>query len=345
MRTTLTNIKVPLALMLSTLLIGLAGFMAACTNRVSAGLPINMADLTPQQLNFRGFIAYQGQPMNTFQLQEQNGYLFATGTPFDFIILNISTDPENPVNIADAKSQMNLFSPDPPFGGWSAASFGSTALSIDGQYAVMSGSMGASVVDFQNIQNPQEIIREPPPTSNLSVYSDSTYMWNGVVALGSLVFGFQMLNYNYVFGPLPQSLGIIGKNAYSTQSVCCVMGATYFAPLQQIFVAFRNQLVAYGLQYDSSGNFQNLYEVGAANTILAAYVTSSPHLLYVLHEPLYSGISSPYPAGIYVYSSQYQLVGYLPLTPRVFAVSDDDSHLYATDQNGNLSIYAINGAP
>ena len=105
----------------------------------------------------------------------------------------------------------------------------------------------------------------------------------------------------------------------------------------RIFAAFGNMLAFY-----DRGGTSGLLHPRQFGELRAQYVAASANNIYILHNPLLtSDGGSQYPAGIYVYNSQFQHVSYLQATPKVFGVSPDDRYLYSNEDDTQIKIYSI----
>jgi len=74
----------------------------------------------------------------------------------------------------------------------------------------------------------------------------------------------------------------------------------------------------------------------------AADVAVTPGFLYVMHDPD-PGIPSGYGPGIYVFDVDFRNVAYFQMdpVPYVFAVNQENTHIYANDNDTVVRIYRI----
>lgn len=263
--------------------------------------------------------------------------LYVTGYPFGFATWDVGAEPENPRLLGYAARDLQNFSPDPPFGGWTVNYFGLGGILSLGNLVYSSGQAGLSVINVSSVVAPQEVERFPRPDSRGEQAQDIAYMYKAMVANpqnASIVYGFSETDKVYTLGVSGNRLNIMGANAYSNSgNVCCVMGATSFAG--NIFVAMRSYLWRLGV---SGSSLQSMGTVGSG--INPVNVVSTSRFLYVQHNPV-AGSGSSMSPGIYVFDRNGQSVNYLPITPVNFVVHPNDTHVYANLDDLSVKIYRI----
>lgn len=282
-------------------------------------------------------VVFQGVDTSVVQMAVKGNSLFLTGYPFLFSRWDIGSEPENPRLLAAASRDITLFSPDPPFGGWTVNFFGMGGLSVLGSFAFSSGGAGLSVINVGNTANPVEVQRYPRLTAQGEQIQDLAFVYKAIVPHpngSGILYGFSETDKVYTLGVQGNgAVNIVSTAAYSPSGpVCCVEGATAFAG--KIFVAMRSFL----WRLEPSGN--GLRSLGTVADFNPVNVVSTQRYLYIQHRPTSTSGSSKQ-AGIYIYDLSGNYVNYLPLEPLVFAVHPNDTHIYANLDDLSVKIYRI----
>ena len=311
--------------------------ISACTDRHIAPVraPSLLQQLPPQRLLAVNDIQFNNQPTTVLQMLVQDSSLYLTGRPFGFSKWDIGVDAENPHLTFAASTQIDRF-----FGKWVVDWFPSGALAVVGPYAIMSGTVGASIVDLSETGRPKEVRRYPDyQPQNDEVVSDAAYVWSALVSHPFLpvLYAFRQQDAVLTFLINGTQLKPVLKNSYSATggSECCANGATVFG--DKVFVAFRSKLVFFDMA--SSGQLEN---PKAFLALHAVNVASTPEHLYVQHEPSAGTFeSTQYPRGIYVFDKSGNNVAFLDESPLAFAVSSDDRHLYGNMDDQSIRTFRI----
>lgn len=281
--------------------------------------------------------------ISTYQMFGKGSNIYLTGAgngapALGFSRWNITADKERPSVVFSVAEQLDSFT-EKTTKNWSPAFYAAGALSIVGNWAYMSGSAGMSVVDMSDI-HPKEAVRFPA-SPDIQINRDENYVYKAIVAHPTLplLYGFREQDYQYTLSASGANVKILGKNPYAGtgETVCCVMGATVFQ--NQVYVAFTHALWIF--KFGPKGE---LAELTIDDNFQATGITSTGDKLYIMHQPAKApkvgGENNP--AGIYVFDSSGNEANYLAIQPSVFAVSSDNSHLYANMDETSVTIYRIN---
>ncbi len=281
--------------------------------------------------------------ISTYQMFGKGSNIFLTGAgngapALGFSRWNITADQERPSVVFSVAEQIDSFT-EKTTKNWSPSYYAAGALSIVGSWAYMSGSAGMSVVDMSDI-HPKEAVRFPA-SPNIEINRDENFVYKAIVAHPTLplLYGFREQDYQYNLSASGANVKILGKVPYAgtNETVCCVTGATVFQ--NQVYVAFTHALWIY--KFGPQGQ---LTDLSIDDNFQAAGIASTNDKLYVLHQPAKApkagGENNP--AGIYVFDLNGGQVAYLPIQPSTFAVSPDNSHIYANMDETSVSIYRIN---
>jgi hypothetical protein len=344
------NMSVQLGII--TALVSMIALPIACTNRIPTSqslVSISPNTASTGALTYVSNVQFQGQNSGSTlantaisQLQRVGNTLYATGTPFGFMAMDISANPSHPTLLYDAKDNISQFSPTSTgLGFWDPSEEASGALTVLGNFAIMSGRFAASVVNVTG-QIPIEEIRYDMPqvdsNGNESQGADAAYIWTAVVAHPTLalLYAFTQNSYLYQFtmNSAPQ-LAAVSRSPYSSSgTVCCVSGATVFSNV--IAVAMTNKLWFFDV--GSTGTLSNWIESDALQATLVA--TSDDHL-YIYHSPQAGNIT--YARGIYAINSSGDADAFYPIANLYqFAVAHDNSYIYTNEDNVMMRVYSVN---
>lgn len=315
---------------------------SACTNRSGTfGSNLTMLSLPATNIVARAQVQYRGQPTNVAQMAVQGNTLYLTGTPFGFSAWDLGANAESPTELFATSEEIDNLQ-----AAWRPDWYADNALLIAGQVGLMSGSVGASLISFAQMQNPVEIARFPgvDPDSD-TITRDFGYVYSALALhpSGSIVYGLAQSDYIYTAAFNGSSLSLITKTPYSAAGAgsCIVGGAAVFQG--SLFVACRSALWVYGLGSDGS-----LYGPQVTNTLQATGVFATPNHLYIAHTPNYgqaAGLGNP--TGIYAFDSGLNESAFFPFStnPIAFAVSTADDHLYTNQDQNEVLIYQISVGP
>lgn len=281
-------------------------------------------------------VTFKEQETTAVNMAMSGGSLYLTGYPFGFSRWDVGAEPEEPRLLAAASDRIDLFSPDPPFGGWTVDNFGIGALFVRGGAAYSSGRAGMSVISVGNASFPTEVERKPRPSSMGDQAQDLAYVYRAIVphpSNANILFGLsEMTNYYAVSLSGGKPVTAAARTYPMGANVCCVEAATAFNG--NIYVAMRSFLAV------MKANGTGLQSVGQISKLQPINVVASANHLYVHHRPIannYTGAS----AGIYVFDAAGNQVNFLPIDPLVFAVHPNDTHLYVNMDDLSVKIYRI----
>jgi len=318
-----------------------------CTDRRQPKrFPVSIQRHEPEILSAIADVQFDGQQTITHQMLVVGNDLLMTGRPFGFAKWNIGANPENPHLTFAVSDQIDQFSPHepidnrPPLGSWVQDWYASGALGVFRHYAFLSGSAGMSVVDMSDTHTPREMRRYPPVRADGQVERDEAFVLRAIVPHPTqrLLYAFREQDFLEIFNvaSLP-AVSIQGKIPYGSdgQNVCCVDGAVIFDGM--MVVAMRSRLWMFDVE--SNGGLSN---ARSYDRLQAVNITATSRFLYVQHKPNYaSPQGSGNPEGIYVIDQSGRSVAFLNISPIKFAVSQDDSHLYANNNDTAVRIYRI----
>lgn len=315
--------------------------LTACTDGRLARRSIEMLSTTPPPTNSLALVIsyqFEGTPTDSYQMLMKGNSLFLTGEPFRFSRWDIGSDPARPFLTFAASRNLGTFS---PMGFWRSDWYGSGAMAIYGQTAILSGSVGSSVISLADTNNPREVQRYPAIVPGaVTVPSDPAYVYTALVPHPSkpILYGFRQQDYMYLIDVSQGTLKLSQRYAYGNagETVCCAMAATILQ--NKVYVAFRDRLLVYNIT--DSGVLDTPQEATQLN---AVNVVSSANRLYVQHDPTTAPSSgSSYPAGIYVFDANGTSIGFFAAgNPRKFAVTSDDRYLYANMDGNSVKIFRI----
>lgn len=322
----------------------IALFLTGCTNAampLRSGGDVHTGSASATKVAELRFFQ---EDTTVLKMAMRGNQLHMTGMPHGYAAVDIATDPElsdasGNYKLFVAAENLDLFSPDPPFGGWIVNYFADGALGFSGRFAFMSGQAGMSVIDLNNIRSPQEVGRRPGLNSDGDQPQDLAYVYKAIVAHPTkpILYGFAAQDYIYkvnISSPNNPTASVLRPISASGGTVCCVTGATVFNGL--IYVAMRGGMKVMRINADDS-----LSDVGESTTMQATNISSTASYLYVHHESL-SGVSSSRSSGLYIFDKAGRQVKYLPIRPKSFAVHPNNTHIYANENNAMMSIYRIN---
>lgn len=321
------------------LLFGLLTLIGCTDTRPRKELPaLRPVRQAPQTLVERARVQLQVNGKSTqtraYQMISDGLSLVLTGTPFGVARWDISADRENPKQIFSAADRVDSFSLDAR---WNVEWYGMNALTMVGRFAVMSGTLGMSVVDMDQ---GKEVKRYPAPSdgpfTRIGVDGER-FSYTALLALpnhsASLIFGFQEQGrVTKLTASLP-NLSILSSKAYRN-NLCCVRGGAFFGGNAFLALTTRLWMIGVGEEggIESSGFFDKLQVTD---------VVTTRELLYLQHQERPS-FPSQFPSGGYVFNKEGENIAYLELPENItrFAVSPDDAYLYAGDGSA-IVIYAI----
>jgi len=311
--------------------------LVACTDRriPIRKIPVKINNqLPPQSLIEVADVRYNDQDTTVWTMVNKNDSIYVTGTPFGFAKWEVGPDPESPQLTFAVATQIDLLKPR-----WVAPWYASGTMAVLGNYAFMSGSVGASVMDMSSTGSAKEVLRYPDYDDAAdTATADEAFIWSSASFHPSkpLLYAFRQQDFvlTYSFGN--SGLKLLTKESYGGdgETMCCVNGTTVFQ--NSIYIAFRSRLVMF--DFGSNGALTNGREFEG---LQATYVTASSRYLYVMHEPTQAGSGPVYPGGIYVFDAQGNNVAYLPSEAKIFAVNNSDTHLYANEDDTSVKIYQI----
>lgn len=291
--------------------------------------------LPPQTLVEVAQVRFDGQDMNIWTQVRKGSSLFLTGTPFGFARWDIGANPESPQLTFSVSNQIDRLKPK-----WVAPWYASGALAVTGNAAIMSGQVGVSVIDMSETHRPREIQRYPAYDENSDdVVADEAYIWSAAVMHPTqpFLYAFRQQDYVLTYQISGGRLRLVGKDQYADggEVTCCADSATTFN--NELYLAFRSRLLFFSFGGRALTNAREF--VGLQATSIA----STSRYLYVAHNPSYgSAAEGPtYPAGIYIFDTQGQNVGFLQSNPINFNVHPNDTHLYANEDSASMKIYRI----
>jgi hypothetical protein len=246
-------------------------------------------------------------------------------------------NPQSPTLLFAASDNLNAFSPIPPFGYWGVDNLASGAVLSLGQFSAMSGTLGASLVSrVAGNSAATEIWRQPMPSSTGVGVKDLGFVYNAMAKdpVSQTVYGATPDSYVYAINATTTALTLRNRYNYSASgsTVCCSKGAAVFG--NRLFIGMGTKLLIYTIA--SGGNLSAVQEFTG---LQATKVVATNNYLYVLHQP-----SNAFPAGqtyqpgIYMIDRSGRMAGYMQITPRVFAVYQDQ-YLYANIDGNAVNIY------
>lgn len=281
-------------------------------------------------------VTFKGQQTSVLSMTVQGNSLFLTGYPFGFSRWDIGAEPENPQLLGAASDRIDMFSPDPPFGGWTVNYFGMGGLAVMGSFAYSSGLAGMSVINIGQSAFPVEAERYPRPTAQGDQPQDVAFVYETIVPHPGgqpILYGFSKSDRVYTLAVSGQNAQVVSHMPYSSSgSVCCATGAAAFGG--RIFVAMRSFLWS----LTPSGN--TLQSTATITQLNPVNVVSTTRFMYVHHRPTSGGFSG-LQAGIYVYDRAGQNVNFLPMDPLTFAVHPNDTHIYANMDDLSVRIFRV----
>lgn len=289
-------------------------------------------------------VLFDGGTTRVLAMQRQGNSLYLTGYPFAFMRWDISANAEDPTITFAAKDNITNFAQINKFGPWQVDWYGSGALTLFGSVAYLSGTVGTTVVDISETHVP--IVTQKIPVENedpnlTSPVQDEAFTYKAMVAHPTqpLIYGFRQQDFVYTLQVgAGGSLSLVDKAAYSaTGTKCCVKAAAILG--NKMYVAFRSSLVSFDVQ--SNGALTNPVEF---NQYQAEYLAVSDNYLYVSHVASNAHPQGLRPSGIYVFDKTGANVALLTMgseIPKQFAVSQNDTHLYANIDDVQVFIYRI----
>jgi len=292
-------------------------------------------------------LRYQDKITQVYQmLITPDHSMHLTGKPFIYMKWDMGSNPENPQKYFALSENIDRL-----FGAFVVDWYAKGALAVIGNWTLLSGDVGATVIDTSETLRPREAYRYPPFDPNaMQTTRDEAFLWTAIAPHPQLPLfqAFRQSDYGLTVGVSGGQLNLVSKNYYlgPGQTVCCVDRTTVFDG--KVFVAWRSKLVYY--EYRTDGSLGTARQFGA---ISAVNVTSSDDLLYVQHQNNFANPTAlSYPDGIYVFDRLGRNIGFLqPDHPiKVFAVSRDNTHLYANIDDTAVRVYRIvwgtrSGAP
>lgn len=313
----------------------------ACTDgRKPVAPPIQRMDATPPARTNAAAVTeikFNGQNMEVMQMIVKSNALYLTGRPFGFMRADVGSNAEQPEKTFAIKEMI-----DHVMGRWVLDWYASGALTVIGQYAVMSGVVGVSMFDLTETNSPREFRRYPrenEDTNNNNTIQDAAYTYKALVAHPSqpVLYGFREQDFVYTLGLTNgPGLRLLNKSSYAGAGAtkCCVRGATVWK--NKVFVAFRGSLVWFEL-----GSSGSLGSGGEVKFLQAEAIASSEKYLFVYHNP---GQANPqganYARGIYVFDEAGKAVALLNTdSPRVMAATND--YVYINSDNTSVKVYKI----
>jgi hypothetical protein len=295
---------------------------------------LSTASPFPNSLVPAASVQVNSSPTDSFQMVMKGSSLFLTGQSFGFSRWETGPDPENP--LLTFASSVN------PAGAWRPDWYASGGLAIYGQTAVMSGTVGASVVSLAQTTLPIEVQRYPAPIpGSVQVPTADAYIYSALVSHPTkpILYGFRRQGAFYTIDLSQGYLKLSDPKPYGNagESVCCALGAAVFQ--NKVYVAFRDRLLIYSIADDGS----LVVPPQESTDLNATNVVASANRLYVQHEPtraVSAGSSSP--SGIYVFDANRNNIAYFAAgNPRRFTVSGDDRFLYTNLDGISVKIYRI----
>ncbi len=285
-------------------------------------------------------LRYDEKITQVYQMSVQDNALHLTGKPFGYMKWDIASNPENPNKYFAVSEHIDHL-----FGQFIVDNLVRGALGVIGTLTVMSGDVGATVINTGQTRLPQEVFRYPAFDPNSTVPNqDFHFVWNAVVShpqSPTTIFAFNPQDY-YLRGTV--SSGGLQMNIQQPvyyrgpgQTDCCVRRTTVFG--DKLFVAWTSKLVFYSFNPDGSLSQPTTYA-----GLQAVNVASTGDRLYIQHQNNFSNPGSMnYPDGIYVFDRSGIQVGFLQpdLPPKVFAVSPDNLHMYANFDDTAVRVYRI----
>lgn len=278
--------------------------------------------------------------ITVFQMLQKNGSIYVTGTadnnvPLGFARWDISSDPESPTPLFNIGENYTDFD---KIGRWRPDWYGSGAIGILGNYAVMSGVVGSSFISLAQPTSPVELKRYPMiDPAKPETPQDPEFVYRGIAMHPTqpLMYGLKESDHIVVSSISASGVTKIRQVPYGAGSVCCVQGATVFG--NQMFVGMRGMLRAYDLA--PNGDLSLPIDI---HGLQAVNVASTADLLYIQHNPSFGNAGgTDKAAGIYVFDRNGDSIAFLPVEPIRFVVSDDNTHLYANMDDTSVRIFRI----
>lgn len=342
-------------LVASVVLMGTTG----CTDKRPSVVPPSREKIQREprsSLQFVGDVTFGNKAMNILTVAASGGSLYATGSDFGFMKMDISADPAQPQLIFAARNNLSAFINGGTFNLDRDAS-GAVGVwenpSSANRYALLSGMGGTVAVDMST-NVPRIVLRRPPPTAKGEPNQDFAYVYRGIIAHPSrpLFLGWTPDSFLYTLSG--QDLSLQSRVSYGDGTVCCVRNVVAWNGY--MVAAFGSRLVYVPFCGDDSDSREDEAPCrsGAAfgratvvNSLQARYVAATSRYLYVYHEPS-DGFPEglPFRRGIYLFNAQTgdnEDVVALPMNvrPRLMAVSPQDTHIYVNNDGQKLDIYRI----
>ncbi len=329
--------------MKSTLtILSLSLLLISCTDSrtVKSGSASNLTRSGISGLTKVSEVRFNEKDFDAFQINSNGNNLYLSGTQIAFSKWEIRADAELPRIVFAAHD--NIGTTDfTTFGAWTPANLASGALSVIGSWAYLSGAAGLSVVDMGDTSRPVERARYPQSTGT-DINRDPNFVYKALVAHPTLpvLYGFREQDYVYTLNANGQNVSIAKQSPYTAagQNTCCVMGAAVFQ--NKLYVAFTQSLWIYS--FGANGELTGLV---VNDQIKPVGISATTDTLYIYHQPAKSSSISKSigPAGIYAFDAGQNLIGFVGgVQPYSFAVSQDNSHLYANIDQRAVTIYQIN---
>ncbi len=343
--------KAPMKPTLRNLIICLSilsvGLLTGCNDRRAKGEPAQH-DTTIPAIETVAFFQHNAQQTVAYQMVMSGGSLYLTGTPFAFTRWDFSGNPESPQKIFAASdmllnpAQPDLFA-DSDLGPWTPQAYGFHGLAVKGKYAYMSGNIGMSVIDMNSPSRPKEIARyQGWDDQNDLPIADDRYIFSALLPhpSQSRLWAFHLLESFYDLNiATPSRLShYSSETAYPSEGQgCCVRRAAQTS--SYAFVAYGTKLIV----YKKSGG--KLVFSSAATEAMSRYeaqaIYATSRYLYVHHQPTTTG-GSQMARGVYVLTHGGAYRAFLPIFPLVFAVNENDTHVYVNDDNQRVRALRIN---
>ncbi len=325
---------------------------AGCTDKRAKDLLTRAPSrYSPSSITEVGFVSVKtGNSTATYdftaqQILQKNGALYMTGKGLGGVALGFGTwdlqaNGIDPYNLFSAAMNIDSFQY-APSQGWTPDYYASQALGVSstsyGSYAIMSGTLGASIV---NLATNREVNRYPRPNlgSGATYPSDANYIYSAIATHPSLpiAYGMQRQNQMMILSLSSSGMAINTAVSYGSSGACCAVGSAVFGG--KMYIAMQGKLSMYSL-----GSNGIPTKTGDNNTLQAVNISATDNLLYVHHEPNASqSAGMARPAGIYAFDAQGNQVNYFGIRPRKFAVSHDDGYIYANMDDLAVRVYSIN---
>lgn len=297
----------------------------ACTNRTTKTFPQVFTDNSTQYtVQTVADFQYQGKDSTNYTLETFRGRMFATGTQYGIMAVDVSSTPEDPPLVLDILTRG--IEPFSSIGGWVLGFLASKATAFSGDYMITSGTQGASAIRVFGSNAPREEARFAASTSN-DPNDYTKFQWEAAVAHPTLkrIYGFGRDNLFEIDTTSMPNLRVVNTYAYSANGpVCCPQRAVIIG--NRIFVAMRSKLWTIGIKSNGELNTSDITE---NNSLQAVDITATSRFIYIHHRQATTG-SSMLSTGMYLFTLAGQSVRYLPFDPAgKVSVAPDDSTMYS----------------